>query len=438
MNIKKYIKYLIIYVLIVLILVILLYLTSFIPREWIENNIKESAKILLEEGEDKNIKTFGKYMYTNNSTDAIMLNLVYSINTDEKFDSIMKARRNYNPEITKNIINDINGDLPHESEKYLMCTELYDTVNKKELDSFEYARYWHGYMIILRPLLVFFNIQEIRIIFEAILIFGIIILMYFITKKTNIKVGLMIMLAFLATDLLTWITTIQGMFVMILAVIISIIMTIQKCRNNKKDNLLLFITGGLTAYFDFLTTPIVSCLLPIVILNTINKDTNTYKEVIKKMIIQLISWFSGYILIWGAKWIIVDLTRETNIIQLSIKQILYRIGIESKHIIPENVNYLSLYYNIVNSLNSLSIIIYIIVYISFFINLPNKRIKYYVNSNKIVYYICGIIPILWFWVVAEHSWQHFFFTYKNMMITILCVMLIIVDNKNIKSEKKNG
>ena len=41
--------------------------------------------------------------------------------------------------------------------------ELEMTVNHTINTSFEYARYWHGYLVLLRPALVFWNISEIKI-----------------------------------------------------------------------------------------------------------------------------------------------------------------------------------------------------------------------------------------------------------------------------------
>lgn len=439
MKCKIIIKYLIIYVIMIITLFSALYLSTFIPKEFINDNIKESAKILLDEGEEKTIHTFGRELYTNNSTDAIMLNLVYSIDTNEKLESIMLARRNYNSGITEKVYSDTNGDLPHESEKYLMCTELDDTVNLKPINSYAYARYWHGYITILRALLIFFNIQEIRIILEITVILLLITLMCFIYKKSNLKTAIIMMLSFFATDMISWITTVQGMFVIILALIASILIASGKVKKQKNINIMYFIFGGLTTYFDFLTTPLFVFLLPVVVNNIIDNEIEGYKPRIKKFITEITLWFLGYISVWFTKWLLVDLIGGTNIIELSIKQISYRMGIYSKRLIPENVRWLALYYNIINSLNFVSIIIYTIIYLSFFMNLPTKGIKYYINDRKIIYYICAIIPILWYALITEHSWQHYFFTYKTMLITILCLMLIIFDDKKveIKDEKKD-
>ena len=56
--------------------------------------------------------------------------------------------------------------------------------------------------------------------------------------------------------------------------------------------------------------------------------------------------------------------------------------------------------------------------------------KYFLSSEKIPYYVCFIIPLMWYYIISEHSYQHFFFTYKTMLIPLLSIMLIVFDDRN--------
>lgn len=254
---KKVKKYIITYILMIILFFIMLFITSLIPREVIKPNIKKSADILFNDGEFFKIPTFGKEINSDISTDAIMLNIVYSMDDSNRIESIMKNRRNYIPEKTQIVIPDVVGDLHHEGERYLMTKELKDTANDIELKSYEYARYWHGYIIILRPLLIFFDVIEIRIILQITILLALLIMLYYIYKNVNLKIASLILICFIAMDLLTWILTIQGNFVMIIAIITSIFVANKKITD-KNFSLVLFIVGGITAYLDFLTTPLIT------------------------------------------------------------------------------------------------------------------------------------------------------------------------------------
>ena len=154
---KTFLKYILLYIAITAIFLSSLLIVSYIPQKAIKANVSESADIMVEEGEKRRFRSFGRSLFNDNSTDAIMLNLTYTIDEENKLESIIKARRNYVPGITEKIVEDIVGDLPHETEEYLMTDELFDTVNGKKQVSYEYTRYWHGYIVILRILLTLFT-----------------------------------------------------------------------------------------------------------------------------------------------------------------------------------------------------------------------------------------------------------------------------------------
>ena len=427
---KTFLKYILLYIAITAIFLSSLLIVSYIPQKAIKANVSESADIMVEEGEKRRFRSFGRSLFNDNSTDAIMLNLTYTIDEENKLESIIKARRNYVQGITEKIVEDIVGDLPHETEEYLMTDELFDTVNGKKQVSYEYTRYWHGYIVILRILLILFNITTIRWLIQITLMTLIIILAYYLKKNTNSKkIAISLIMAFIATDFFVWNYVIQGMFVMIIALLISIFIANKKI-NDKNLNMWLFISGALTVYLDFLTTPLVSILLPIIVYTAVNnsEETNT-KKVIIRLIKNLIAWGSGYLGIWFAKWIIADILYDMDIVKLSFIQIYYRMG-GIREFDCENIPLYGLLNNLINSLNYLVVSIYSFLFIYAMGRATLYKKKYFLSSEKIPYYVCFIIPLMWYYIISEHSYQHFFFTYKTMLIPLLSIMLIVFDDRN--------
>lgn len=435
---KTFLKYFLLYIIITVIFLSSLIIVSYIPKDAIKDNVRESAEIMVKEGEGKSFKSLARTVFNDNSTDAIMLNLTYTIDEENRLESIIKARRNFVPGITEEIKNDMVGDLPHESETYLMTQELLDTVNGKKQVSYEYTRYWHGYIVILRILLVLFDITTIRWITQIILISLIVILMYYLKRNSSWKVSISLLLSFIATDLFVWIYTIQGMYVMIIAVAISVFIANKKI-NEKNINIWLFISGALTAYFDFLTTPLVSILLPIIVYTSVNNNETNIKKEIIRLIKNLFAWGFGYFGLWAAKWIIADILYNMETIILSIVQIYYRMG-GIKELDVENFGARGLIRNTINSVNFLVIAIYSFLYMYAMWRVGSYKKGYFLSSEKLSYYFCYIITLVWYYVISEHSYQHFFFTYKTMLITVLAIMLIVLDDRNgryiIKKEDK--
>ena len=92
---KNIFKYAFSFIVMMILAIALLMLSSIIPKALIKNNVRISSEVLYDEGEYFFVNSLGRKLLFHNSTDAIMLNIVYSMDDVNKFDSIMKARRNY-------------------------------------------------------------------------------------------------------------------------------------------------------------------------------------------------------------------------------------------------------------------------------------------------------------------------------------------------------
>lgn len=440
MRISTILKYIFILIIMVILGMFLLIVTANISKESIEENVKESAQILLEEGDSKMTPSFvwnSKYqndkVFQHNHTDAIMINIVYSVDTNNILEGIMKARRNYIPGVTQTIHKDTNGNLMFYGN-FSMPNELLLTVNKNpEIPSYEYARYWHGYMVILRPLLVFFNITQIRVILFAILGFLIFLLILKIFRKFNIILGILVLLAFVGMNFFAWGAVIQGMLVMIIALFVTVLVA-YGIIDDLNINMALFITGICTAFFDFLTTPLITFLFPVLIYNLFDEEDRTVKDTIMNLISYGFAWGCGYVLFWGVKWLLMDAMYNTNILSLSFEQIIFRIKGTTAGGISKNIGAKALNNNIDMCFNLVCLSVIIIGIVMFIINVIRYGKVYLQDTKKIVYCVCIVLPILWMVIFANHSAQHYHFTYPTLLISVLGVLLLGT-TKNLKKNR---
>ena len=195
---KKIFKYLLVFIIMIIAFCLALTITSLVPKKMIIKSVEESSEILDKQTnlyfitiKNKRIK-----LKFDNFTDALMVNTAFSIDTKTPFYSAMMARKNYIDGKTEIIYPDSTGELKSASkyEGLNQVGELHDTINNDITESFEYARYWHGYLIFLRPLLIFFNITEIRtILLIAFAILGLIML-YKIYKKIDLGTAIIFLL----------------------------------------------------------------------------------------------------------------------------------------------------------------------------------------------------------------------------------------------------
>lgn len=444
---KKFFNYIITFILMIIVAWGALYIVSYIPKVLIKNNAKISADQLKSEKEQFYIKSYDKKILFHNSTDAIMLNIIYGMDDNDKIESIMKGRRNYIPGVNQKVLEDANGNLLTVSGmNFNMVREYSRLVNNDETQEvFEYVRYWHGYIVILRILLVFLDIVEIRLLLQIILYLMIAFVMFTLIRNKKEIEACLILLGYFLLDVTTWINNIQGMFVMLVSLGITIGIVLKKIN---KDNLpyALFVTGGIVAYLDFLTVPLVSLMLPVIIHNLIRDDEDSLKDIIVLFIKSVFAWGIGYVGLWAAKWVIADLLYGTNIVKLSIGQILVRTGIVrvGTEIITKNhadyvmgalINNLSCLYSIVTYIILVPAVILPVVY-----GIKNG-FKVFCNKNTLVYWLTILAVYAWYVVCANHSWQHYFFTYRLQLVSIIALLLIsygsIIRDINLKTSKED-
>ena len=424
---KNFGKYSIVYIGLIICFMILLTIASAFPTEWIKSNTQESSETLLKEGNKKVAFVFEKLMDMefDNYTDALMINTAYSIDNKTPFYSAFVARKNYIPGVTEKVEEDGVGELKS-SSNYLWHDEvgdLYDTVNNQVKESFEYARYWHGYLVFLRPLLLIFNLQQIRILLTGIFICLSIKLLSLIAKKLNMEIAIIFLLGLFGVEYFYMGLSLQGCFVFLITMISSIFI-LEKYEKIKNIPLVFFVIGMLTNFLDFLTVPLLTWGVPATLYFLLKQKNEeiTLKEEILLFIKIGISWILGYALTWAGKWILVDLIYNKGLIKTAIEQVLYR-SAKIENITGLDIIYYNVYYMIIPfCIWGIIIALQLVKRIKTKNKNTNKEVDYKeIIKYRLPYIIIGLMPFVWYLVLKNHSCWHNFFTYRNLLLTIIAI-----------------
>lgn len=422
-KIKSILKYAFILITVIIAMLGLMVMsTYFIPREKIEDNIKSSITPLALGQEMKKIGTKNYYSYLHIYADEILLNIMYCADTSKPLESVVEAKY----------------------YKKTLFPNLKEAIEKESNGNTEYMRYWHGSTLIIRPLLMFFNISQIYKIFAGIFIMLIIILCIILIKKKSylliiaMAIGLFITKSIFVPFCLEYTWTYLIMFIAIIASII-----LEK-KGNDKINLLMFIVGIFTCFFDFLSTETITFLVPILFIFTIRYQENrieSLKKELNNITVWIILWLLGYSLMWISKWLIASIVLHINSLDFVISKAMYRINgtpnetNSGKMIINAlKLNVLTLYP--ISRMKKPIIAAVILIAIIIGCLLLKKKDKKYLLTGLIP--ICiGIIPYIRYLVIASHSRGHYMFTFRAQLTTIIAViiaMYIIVDkNKLMKN-----
>lgn len=232
--------------------------------------------------------------------------------------------------------------------------------------------------------------------------------------------------------------TLQSTPIFLVTMISSIVVAV-KADKIKNIYLILFITGMVASFVDFLTVPIISLGLPIIIYFLIIQKQRkiTFKETIKIIIISSINWGIGYMLTWFSKWVIIDVIYNKNLISTAIEQTIYR----SVSLHSEVAGYKTLYYIITitgelikSSMLCIAIGSMAATIVRLIINRKKLKNVKEILEDVFPYLIVLIMPYVWYFILAEHTCQHYIFTYRALLLFLVSMSLIIL---KISEKKRN-
>lgn len=426
-------KGILIYIGILIFFVLFMFLGCLIPSKYLEKHVVESSNIINENGLNNTIIPMINFEL-DNYTDSLMINEAYSVDNSNALYSAFAVRKNYKKNQTKYEEFDTSHELKSIGLKeYAPHTELGLFLDGKIDTSINYARYWHGYLPLLRVLLLFLNISEIRILFFIVFSFLLVIFFILLKKRLGLKYALIFSSALILSGYSFIHITLQNVPVFMVMIISSIIL-LFRIEKIKSFNLYIFIVGCFTNFFDYLTVPLITLGIPLYIYLIYNSKKEKFD--LKKQFIFLfkasICWLIGYSFTWLAKWVLFDLFYDGNLIKVAFEQVFYRtlgdikFGYESR----TGILIMNLFYALYNIFLSSFFLVPFYLYLWFF---KKKSIKKkYINlkswiKNNILYFVILCFPFIWYIVLCNHSLSHYWFVCRLMMLFLIGFMLIITD-----------
>lgn len=391
----------------------------FIPRSSISENVIKSVKTIQEEGLYKKILNF-KLFQLDNYTDAIMLNESVSGDSTKPVESAMMNYWNKSVNFL---------DLAHD-------TESFTKGDSKNLKTEMYGRYWHGYLITLKPLLVFFDYSGIRIINYFILLVLFFWCLYETGKYLGYKIMIFLGISFLSINFFIVPLSMQFSSVFYIALISIILLLRNSGKFLEKISIYVFFfaIGAVTSFLDLLTAPIITLSVPITIYFLIDEKNNT----LKNLILISISWGLGYALLWASKWGIGMLLTDANFMTSVKQQFGERTNksfYKTKELTIPNIIYFLFYYlhkfNLIYVFWSL-ITLAFTAFLSYFYLLKSKTILF---KNFTFLLIIFMFPA-WAIMMKYHTIQHGWFTWRSI-IGIVFGVLVFID-KTIDWSKIKG
>ncbi len=278
-----------------------------------------------------------------------------------------------------------------------------------------YARYWHGYLILLKPALIFFNYPQIRII-NMILNLGLTVFAFLkIKTEINIRTAIMYVLMWVSLMPVVLICSLQFSSVFYITTISVIVLLTGKFK--KQENALRFflVAGCLTSYFDLLTYPLITLGIPLIIYLSLYEPGDV-KENIKLTLRISVYWAMGYFGMWVSKWIMATLLTDKNIINSTLQQIQMR---SSSVVDAQKISFFAvLAKNMLTFLKNPAPWIGTAYFMYPFFGKGLHTKKKGIHFSML---LIAVYPFFWYLITMNHSYIHAWFTYRELSVSLMAL-----------------
>lgn len=373
----------------------------FIPRTAIEENVLSSSDLLLEEGDYPYKFRDYSIFYLDNFTDALMLNISVSADNSHPLNAAMMCY-------------------------YYGATAWSEGENlkksaSKHLDYLEknlYGRYWQGYQVILRPLLCFFDLSCIRQINVMLMWLLVAYCLYLVGTKIGCIESLLLLFALLRVNLPIIPYSLQYSNCFYQMLFYCIILLNFPFFSNRIINwaLTFFAIGGLTEFFDFLTTPQVTLGIPLIL--TIL--AYNYERPYFRFFVASFCWAFGYGLLWASKWVLgyclTGFDFLSNASSAAKERISDSIGttrITFEYLFSRKISSLELYVWLILVLLVIGIVVWAL-------RQPNGPLR--LKRYSWLLLVALIVPV-WYVILLNHTVEHLWFTRRALLVTLFALLI---------------
>ena len=395
---------------------------SKIPQDSVRENMCESADYLCEKPVFFHGAESVEDSWIDRYADSITLNIAWNLGEGDTLTSVMLTEWNT-------------------SEYYDENTCFYATVNGMDYEGSEitqYLRYWHGSAAMIRFMHLFFNLKQIYI-FNGILMGALALVLIFLFVKRKLWDCIIALAAGLAATSVWFVPmSLEYTWVYIITLAVMIAVVLLSKKDIKFSIGAVFVGAMLINYFDFLSAETLSLTVPLLLMMRLHFGERKSKNISSKAKIFTavkcaIAWGAGYVLTWLCKWGMAAVILKENVMPYVSEHVAERLGAGDNSGIDESSPVLFVLHALIRNIKSLFPLGYgilgvvatiiLVIVAAYIVFVYRKK-----GADRTYILIClaiGLVPYIRYMVLLNHSYLHYFFTYRAQMATLMAVVLII-------------
>lgn len=405
-TVKSLIKYIAVLLTCILIATVIMSLLYALPVREMKRHAAQSKTMFYEEIIHNWCGDFG-YTKLDTYTDSIMINVAVT----DAYDSPIRGAM-LNPNVLK-----YSGV---EAERNLIA----NLNDEPDLVYSSYSRYWHGYLLYLKPLLLFFNICDIKMLMLFVQLMLIVWVEILLAKESE-SYAMFFGLVILFLNPITTVMSFQFADIMMIALLSMIVVLRRKTMSSGETCLLFLLNGVAVAFFDFLTYPVAAIGIPLITLLLVNSFS--LKESFKRIVFSSLAWGSGYGVMWAGKWIVAYLLTGENVAMDGLSRVSLRLGtagVEAGSWLDTISGIFWIFANRPMYVLAIAAVVFSVVF------LTKSRTASHISISRLLpMALVGLFPFFWFFVVRNHSFTHPVLEFRNLSVTFWAVLSMVLKSR---------
>ena len=323
----------------------------------------------------------------------------------------------------------------------------------------DYSRYWHGSMVVLRPLFTFMDIVQIRLLLGVLAAAGIAAAVWMLWREgqkvlaVSFAAGAVWVNTWMLTKCIEYVTT----FLVMDAMLMILIAYLRKHTSAEECTAFLYrlLVGGgvVTCFVDFLTTETLTYTMPMLVFIAFSVPGNKIKDGLMTMIRGGIAWLAGYAGMFALKWGLAYAALGMAALKDSVSEAAIRIG-GTVYLGDSNLDPVAspmqrlggaLWHNIgmlfpfsgtlqphwaVLAAAAVAALAFCIVYLTHGRN--------FCPAKWVPVSVLALLPYLRYLALSNHAYMHYFFTYRAQLVTVTALIWYVSDTVHNRDRKKRG
>ena len=319
---------------------------------------------------------------------------------------------------------------PVNFEKDTLFSEMRSAVSSDASPNLIYSRYWMGFRAIVRPLLLLMNYMDLRQLIQwtFLLLMGAVTLQLY--RRTNslwIALGFVFTLSQLNPVVVSG--CIQFSTCFLLAMVGMLIVLSSRFRLGSAQ-MLCFVLGAATQYFDFYTAPILTFGLPmlaVLLRNQYSPESDFRLRSTSRLVLtSFVAWMAAYLAMWLAKLALTAVFTSENAFIEAFARLSAWVFEPAAGGTVESMIPLALFYCAINLVDLVPLALEGVLLIGYGIRILRIRPQRRVWREQLVYLLVALLPLLWIAAAAKPAYDHMYFQYRGLGVTLFAGILFLL------------